>query len=321
MSAQDAGGPARLPEEVQMAFDRVLAQAQELGVVTSLGNYARQALEAAEVACAPAAPGGSAAGVAQPAEPSGRFGMVGSSPPMLELFAMIDRVAASGVPVLIQGETGTGKELVARALHDASPRKAGPFLAENCAAISENLLESELFGHKKGAFTGAVADRPGHFMVADGGTVFLDEVGDMPLSMQAKLLRVLQDGEVRAVGANTTRKVDVRIIAATHRDLPSAVASGAFREDLMFRLNVVTLHLPPLRDRGDDVRAIARALLPGIAEEVGREASITEEALAALATWSWPGNVRELENELRRAVALSGGVIRPADLSPRVLAV
>ena len=313
MSAEDAGGPQRLPAEVQEAFDRVLAQAQERGVVAPLAAYARRVLDAAEASCASTAP---------PApEPGGRFGMIGSSPPMLELFAMIDRVAASGVPVLIQGETGTGKELVARALHDASPRKAGPFLAENCAAISENLLESELFGHKKGAFTGAVADRPGHFVVADGGTVFLDEIGDMPLSMQAKLLRVLQDGEVRAVGANTTKKVDVRILAATHRDLPSAVASGDFREDLMFRLNVVTLHLPPLRDRGDDVRAIARAILPGIAEEVGREASISEGALDALAGWSWPGNVRELENELRRAVALSGGVIRPDDLSPRIAAV
>ncbi len=313
MSAEDAGGAQPLPLEVQEAFDRVLVQAQERGVVAPLAAHARRVLDAAEASCASTAP---------PApEPGGRFGMIGSSPPMLELFAMIDRVAASGVPVLIQGETGTGKELVARALHDASPRKAGPFLAENCAAISENLLESELFGHKKGAFTGAVADRPGHFVVADGGTVFLDEIGDMPLPMQAKLLRVLQDGEVRAVGANTTKKVDVRILAATHRDLPSAVASGDFREDLMFRLNVVTLHLPPLRDRGDDVRAIARAILPGIAEEVGREASISEEALAALAGWSWPGNVRELENELRRAVALSGGVIRPEDLSPRIAAV
>ena len=329
MSAQGAGGPEGLPEEVQAAFDRALARAEELGVVSALGVYARRALEAAEgsaaegsaaegSAAASSAAGSSAAVSSGGEEPTGRFGMVGSSPPMLELFAMIDRVAASGVPVLIQGETGTGKELVARALHDASARKAGPFLAENCAAISENLLESELFGHKKGAFTGAVADRPGHFVVADGGTVFLDEIGDMPLSMQAKLLRVLQDGEVRAVGANTTRKVDVRILAATHRDLPAAVASGDFREDLMFRLNVVTLHLPPLRERGDDVRAIARAILPGIAEEVGREASISEEALAALAAWSWPGNVRELENELRRAVALAGGVIGPEDLSPRV---
>ncbi|MBL6756472.1 MAG: sigma-54-dependent Fis family transcriptional regulator [Planctomycetes bacterium] len=301
--------PEPLPEDLRQAFDRVLEGAKERGLVAPLAAHARRALAAA------VAPSGSPS-----AEVSGRYGMVGSSPPMLELYGMIEKVAAAGVPVLIQGETGTGKELVARALHDASPRSGGPFLAENCAAISENLLESELFGHKKGAFTGAVADRPGHFVAADKGTVFLDEIGDMPLSMQAKLLRVLQDGEVRAVGANTTRRVDVRIIAATHRDLPAAVASGDFREDLLFRLNVVTLHLPPLRERGEDVRAIARALLPAIAEEVGREATITEEGLAALAGWSWPGNVRELENELRRAVALSSGAIGPDDLSPRILA-
>ena len=302
-------GAEPLPDDLRAAFDRVLDRAKERGLVAPLAEHARRALTEAE-----APSGGSSA------EVSGRFGMVGSSPPMLELYGMIEKVAAAGVPVLIQGETGTGKELVARALHDASPRRGGPFLAENCAAISENLLESELFGHKKGAFTGAVVDRPGHFVAADHGTVFLDEIGDMPLSMQAKLLRVLQDGEVRAVGANTTRRVDVRIIAATHRDLPAAVASGEFREDLLFRLNVVTLHLPPLRERGEDVRAIARAILPAIAEEVGREATITEEALAALAGWSWPGNVRELENELRRAVALSSGAIGPVDLSPRILA-
>lgn len=309
MSPPDADGVEPLPEDLRQAFDRVLDGAKERGLVAPLAQHARRALAEAE-----GPPGSSVA------EVSGRYGMVGSSPPMLELYGMIEKVAAAGVPVLIQGETGTGKELVARALHDASPRSGGPFLAENCAAISENLLESELFGHKKGAFTGAVADRPGHFVAADKGTVFLDEIGDMPLSMQAKLLRVLQDGEVRAVGANTTRRVDVRIIAATHRNLPSAVASGDFREDLLFRLNVVTLHLPPLRERGDDVRAIARAILPAIAEEVGREATITEEGLAALAGWSWPGNVRELENELRRAVALSSGAIGPDDLSPRILA-
>jgi len=309
MIPPDVDGVEPLPEDLRQAFDRVLDGAKERGLVAPLAAHARRALAAA------VAPSGSSS-----AEVSGRYGMVGSSSPMLELYGMIEKVAAAGVPVLIQGETGTGKELVARALHDASPRSGGPFLAENCAAISENLLESELFGHKKGAFTGAVADRPGHFVAADKGTVFLDEIGDMPLSMQAKLLRVLQDGEVRAVGANTTRRVDVRIIAATHRDLPAAVASGDFREDLLFRLNVVTLHLPPLRERGEDVRAIARALLPAIAEEVGREATISEAALDALAGWSWPGNVRELENELRRAVALSSGTIGPDDLSPRLLA-
>lgn len=308
MSPEDANEAGALPEDVRAAFDQVLDDARRRGALASLSAYARRAFEPEVGGTTPS-----------PAGATGRFGMVGSSPPMLELFTMIDKVAPAGVPVLIQGETGTGKELVARALHDGSQRSGGPFLAENCAAISENLLESELFGHRRGAFTGAVADRPGHFVAADKGTVFLDEIGDMPLSMQAKLLRVLQDGEVRAVGANTTRKVDVRIVAATHRDLPAAVARGEFREDLLFRLNVVTLHLPPLRDRGEDIRAIAEAILPGIAEEVGRDASISDGALASLAAWHWPGNVRELENELRRAVALSSGEIHPEDLSPRVL--
>ncbi len=307
MSLEDAPPAGALPDDVREAFDRVLDEARARDVVPALAAHAARALKQASGRARSAGPA-----------PNERFGMVGESPPMQELFAMIDRVAPAGVPVLVQGETGTGKELVARALHEASPRSKGPFLAENCAAIAENLLESELFGHRKGAFTGAVADRPGHFVTADKGTVFLDEIGDMPLAMQAKLLRVLQDGEVRAVGSNTTRMVDVRVIAATHRDLPAAVAKGEFREDLLFRLNVVTLHLPPLRDRGDDVRAIALAILPRIAKEVGREASITDAALATLAAWRWPGNVRELENELRRAVALSGGAIEPEDLSPRV---
>ncbi|MEM9380299.1 MAG: sigma-54 dependent transcriptional regulator [Planctomycetota bacterium] len=253
-------------------------------------------------------------------ESDGRFGMLGASPAMQEVYALIERVAPSDVPVLIQGETGTGKELVARALHENSARRDHRLLAENCAAVPENLLESELFGHKKGAFTGAVEDRPGHFVAADGGTVFLDEIGDMPLPMQAKLLRVLQDGEVRPVGSNATRRVDVRIVAATHRDLPTAVRDGAFREDLLFRLNVITIHLPPLREREGDVARIARGLLPGIAEEVGRPATLSEEALGALKAWRWPGNVRELENELRRAVALSDGTIGIDDLSPRVVA-
>jgi len=237
---------------------------------------------------------------------------------MQQLFDLLERVAPSDVAVLVQGETGTGKELVARALHAHGPRRAKPFLAENCAAVPANLLESELFGHTKGSFTGAVADREGHFVAADGGTVFLDEIGDMPLEMQAKLLRVLQDGEVRPVGSNRSRRVDVRVVAATNKDLPSLCREGGFREDLYFRLAVVTLHLPALRDRAGDVGRLARWFLARFGEEQGRRASFTPAALAALEAHSWPGNVRELENEVQRGLALSSGDIDVEDLSPRV---
>lgn len=249
-----------------------------------------------------------------------RFGMVGASESMEKLFGLLERVAPAQVAVLIQGETGSGKELVARALHDYSPRKDKVFLAENCAAVPANLLESELFGHEKGAFTGAVAKRPGHFVAADGGTIFLDEIGDMPLPMQAKLLRVLQDGEVRPVGSNKTFKVDVRLVAATHKDLPAAIQAGTFREDLYFRLNVITLFVPPLRERAGDVAHLAHFFLDRVGEEMGREGSLDAGALEALEAWSWPGNVRELENEIRRAMALTPGLIRREDLSPRLLA-
>ena len=249
----------------------------------------------------------------------GRYGLIGASPPMRAVFDLIERVAPSDVSVLIHGETGSGKELVAKALHEQSRRKGKPFLAENCAAVPPNLLESELFGHKRGSFTGAVADRPGHFVAANGGTLFLDEIGDMPLEMQAKLLRVLQEGEVRPVGSNKTTKVDVRIVAATHRDLVAMCKTGGFREDLYFRLNVVTIELPPLRERKGDVRLLARHLLESVAAEIGREVRISDEALAALEQWTWPGNVRELENELRRAAVFADGTIRREDLSPRVI--
>ena len=249
-----------------------------------------------------------------------RFGMVGDSAAMQPVFDLIEKVAPADVSVLVQGETGAGKELVARALHTYSPRKDAPFLAENCAAVPANLLESELFGHKKGAFTGAVADRPGHFVAADGGTVFLDEIGDMPLEMQAKLLRVLQDGEVRPVGSNKSMKVDVRLVAATHRDLPTLCKEGGFREDLYFRLNVITIHLPPLRERIGDVEHLVRFFSKRVGEEIGRVPEFTPAALEALAAWRWPGNVRELENEVRRAAALSSGPVEVDDLSPRVLA-
>jgi two-component system nitrogen regulation response regulator GlnG len=243
-----------------------------------------------------------------------RFGMVGASPGMRAVFDRIERVAPSHVPVLIQGETGTGKELVARALHEGSPRRAKPFLAENCAAVPANLLESELFGHVRGSFTGAIADRPGHFVAANGGTVFLDEIGDMPLEMQSKLLRVLQEGEVRPVGSNKTQKVDVRVVAATNKDLPSMVRARTFREDLYFRLNVVTIKLPPLRERTGDLPFLARALAAKAEAEVGKKLALSDDALAALERWSWPGNVRELENVLRRAAVFARGTIQVADL-------
>ena len=262
-------------------------------------------------------------GPAAPAVPNaaadatlGRFGMIGRSAAMLAVYDLIERVAPSDVPVLIRGETGTGKELVAKALHENSTRRKKPLLAENCAAVSPHLLESELFGHKKGSFTGAVTDRKGHFETADGGTVFLDEIGDMPVDMQAKLLRVLQDGELRPVGASKTLHVDVRVLAATNKDLRAMVAAGEFREDLYFRLDVITIELPPLRAREGDVALLVDHLLPEIAARSGREnVRLDDEARAALCAWKWPGNVRELDNELQRAVALSSGTIGLADLS------
>jgi transcriptional regulator with GAF, ATPase, and Fis domain len=247
-----------------------------------------------------------------------RFGMVGDSAPMKAVFALLERVVASDVSVLVNGETGTGKELVAKALHQFGRRKAKPFLAENCAAVPANLLESELFGHKKGSFTGAVADRPGHFVAADGGTVFLDEIGDMPLPMQAKLLRVLQDGEVRAVGSNTAKRVDVRVVAATNKDLAAMCKQGTFREDLYFRLNVVTITLPPLRERMGDVHHLVRFILARIGREMGRPLDITPEALTLLERWRWPGNVRELDNVLRRAAVFARGPITPAEIGPPI---
>jgi transcriptional regulator with PAS, ATPase and Fis domain len=215
------------------------------------------------------------------------------------------------------GESGTGKELVARAIHANGPRGRRPFVSENCASVPETLLESTLFGHVRGAFTGASSTRAGLFDIADGGTLFLDEIGEMPLSMQAKLLRVLQDGEVRAVGGERARKVDVRVIGATHRNLASMVAAGTFREDLFYRLNVVTLRVPALRERPDDIPLLVDYFVKKHA--AGADVRVTRAAVAKLAAFPWPGNVRQLENEVRRALVLGDGAIDLTELSADVL--
>jgi transcriptional regulator with GAF, ATPase, and Fis domain len=223
--------------------------------------------------------------------------------------------------VLVEGETGTGKELFASAIHHRSQRRDKLFVAQNCAAFPENLLESELFGHKRGAFTGATEEKKGLFEIADGGTLFLDEVGEMPLSLQAKLLRVLQEGEIRPIGGNTTRKVNVRIVAATNRNLEKEVAAGRFREDLYYRLKVFPLRVPPLRERREDVPLLAAHFLERYTREFGREiAGFTQAALERLQAYDWPGNVRELENEVQRAVIQADDekFIGPELLSPRV---
>ncbi len=233
--------------------------------------------------------------------------LVGASAPMRALHELIAQAGPSAAPVLITGESGTGKELVARAIHEASERRAEPFVAVNCTALPESLLESELFGHTRGAFSGATAPRRGLFVEADGGTLLLDEIGDMPAPLQAKLLRILQDGEVRAVGSDTIRRVDVRIIAATNHDVDAQVASGKFRGDLFFRLNVVRIEVPPLRTRRDDVPALLDHFLAR-ARARNRSASAKRfdpDVAERLAAHSWPGNVRELENVVERLVVLS----------------
>jgi Nif-specific regulatory protein len=236
--------------------------------------------------------------------------IVGHSAVMRRIFDQIRMVAKWNTTVLIRGETGTGKELIANAIHYNSPRARGPYVRLNCASLPENLLESELFGHEKGAFTGAVGARKGRFEAADGGTLFLDEIGDISSAFQAKLLRVLQEGELERVGGSRTLKIDVRVIAATHRDLEAAVDAGDFREDLYYRLNVMPILLPPLRERPEDVPELARHLAARIGEAQGRPVTLSETALRRLVQYPWPGNVRELENCLERAAVMSeSGVI------------
>lgn len=239
--------------------------------------------------------------------------LVGRSEPMRAMLQMLDRITPTSVPVLIVGESGSGKELVARALHHNGPRGSGPFVSENCSAIPETLLESTLFGHVRGAFTGADRNRIGLFEAADGGTLFLDEIGEMSIGMQSKLLRALQDGEVHPVGSTRARRVDVRVIAATHRDMGELVREGRFREDLLYRLDVITVRVPSLRERREDIELLAKHFVARYG--AGRKVRISQEAMARLMRHDWPGNVRHLENEMRRALVLCDEVIRPEHLS------
>ena len=241
-------------------------------------------------------------------------GIVGRSPAMAQVFERVDRVAPTDTTVLILGESGTGKELVARALHEQSNRRNGPLIAVNCAAIPESLIEAELFGHEKGAFTGADATREGLVESASGGTLFLDEIAELPAAAQARLLRVLQESEIRRVGASHSRQVDIRLVAATHRDLQTLVGQGLFREDLYFRINVMEIRLPPLRERGEDIPELARFLLEKACRRLNRPAmTFSEEGLRQIMNHDWPGNVRELENVIERAVILADGATVTAD--------
>jgi transcriptional regulator with PAS, ATPase and Fis domain len=235
---------------------------------------------------------------------------------MMEVFRKLQKVASTDISVLITGETGTGKELIAKEIHRRSTRVDGPFVVINCGAIPENLIESELFGHVKGAFTGAVVSRPGKFQVADKGTLFLDEIGELPLNLQVKLLRALQERVVMRVGDSKPEKVDIRVVAATNRNLEEEIRTGNFREDLYYRLNVVNLWLPPLRDRGDDVLIIARSLLTKYAEELSSAVKgFSPSALASIRKYAWPGNIRQLENRLKKALVLCDQtLLSPEDL-------
>ncbi len=250
------------------------------------------------------------------------FGIVGQHPTMQRVFDLIRRVGPADVPVLITGESGTGKELVARAIHHVSGRSAKALVPVHCGAIPEELLESELFGHVKGAFTGALGNRPGRFQLADGGTVFLDEVGEMSARFQTKLLRVLEDGTFDPVGGTAVRRTDARVVAATHRDLHEMVRGGGFREDLLYRLDVVAIRLPSLREHRSDIPMLVRHFLDGLSQKRRFPTTeVTEDAMRALVAWDWPGNVRELRNVLERAALLADrpGQIHLCDL-PEVIA-
>ncbi len=245
--------------------------------------------------------------------------IVGGSPAMLEVFRLVRQVASSQASVLITGDSGTGKELIAQAIHQHSPRRDAPFVKVACAALPETLLESELFGHERGAFTGAVARRTGRFEMAAGGSIFLDEIGDVPIGMQVKLLRFLQERQFERLGGNQTQTVDVRVLAATHRDLSALIKEGKFREDLYYRMNVVEIPLPPLRARGEDIPLLAETFLRKYAAANGKTIEgFAPAALQAIAAWDWPGNVRQLEHAIERAVILARGPVLDLDLFPAI---
>jgi DNA-binding NtrC family response regulator len=258
---------------------------------------------------------------AQLRERYGLPGLIAQSPAMQSVLDLVERVAPTDATLLIQGESGTGKEVIAKAVHHASPRAARPFVAVNCGAVPETLLESELFGYVRGAFTGAATTKLGLFEEADGGTLFLDEIAEMPQALQVKLLRALQSGEVRRLGATQAATIDVRVIAATHGDLATLISRGTFREDLFYRLNVIQIVLPPLRDRREDIPALAEHFLGRSAGKLGRELRLSPRALERLLRYPWPGNVRELENAIERASILArSDTVEPDDLPPHVSA-
>ncbi len=257
--------------------------------------------------------------LANHSRPRSMEGVIGASESIVDVYSMVDRVADTQCTVLVTGESGTGKELVARAVHNTSPRASHPFVAVNCGAIPEALLESELFGHIRGAFTGAVANKIGRIGAAQGGTLFLDEVGELPLSLQVKLLRLLQSYEYSPVGETKTIKADIRIVAATNVDLEEAVAAGKFREDLYYRLNVIHLQLPPLRERKEDLALLIDWFIEKTSSRIGRSGELSNAAFDAMMTWNWPGNVRELENTIERALLLCrDGIIEARDLPAKI---
>ena len=258
---------------------------------------------------------------AQLRERYGLPGLIAQSPAMQAVLDLVERVAPTDATVLIQGESGTGKEVIAKAVHHASPRAARPFVAVNCGAVPETLLESELFGYVRGAFTGAAGGKLGLFEEAGGGTLFLDEIAEMPATLQVKLLRALQSGEVRRLGATQTATIDVRVLAATNGDLATRISQGSFREDLFYRLNVIQVTLPPLRDRREDIPALAEHFLARAAAKLGRTLRLSPAALERMLRYPWPGNVRELENAIERAAILSRSeTVEPDDLPPHVSA-
>jgi two-component system, NtrC family, response regulator AtoC len=259
---------------------------------------------------------------ARPEEPSvrGRFRLVGQAPAIRQIYGVVEKVASTPSTVLITGESGTGKELIARALHENSARHAGPFIKINCAAIPKTLMESELFGYEKGAFTGAVGAKPGRFELAHGGTLFLDEIGEIPVEMQVKLLRVLQESEFERVGGIKTIKVDVRLVTATNRDLVQDISAGSFREDLYYRLNVVPIHIPPLRERREDIPLLVEHFLAKFNDRLKKQIdSVSADAISRLISYHWPGNIRELENLMERTMLFcERSEIQVSDLPPEI---